>query len=204
MDSAPRNICAAPRSSDTQFSKAWAFQAASPAMLAAAPTRFREPGRSPRRHHRSRGRRRIETRISRISAIGDKPRRAATRASCNGATPIPRRLRIGATHCAIRVQNPQSASKNSHPRAWRPFPSVNSEASEIMGRFLPCFVTSFVDISFPHRFAFYPAFFPSRVTTFPRSFTTLFSAPVGIRKISSNNPVMAVKNSCMLSNRSRV
>jgi hypothetical protein len=61
------------------------------------------------------------------------------------------------------------------------------------------FVTSLL-----HRFAFYPAFFPSRVTTFPRSFTTLFSAPVGIRKISSNNPVMAVKNSCMLSNRSRV
>jgi hypothetical protein len=53
----------------------------------------------------------------------------------------------------------------------------------------------------------YPAFFfsaPSKVITFPRSFTTPFSAPVGIRKISSNNPVIAVKNSSMLSNRSRV
>src|SRR4029077_5636010 len=39
----------------------------------------------------------------------------------------------------------------------------------------------------------YPAFFfsaPSSVITFPRSFTTPFSAPVGIRRISSNNPVI--------------
>src|SRR5712692_5170705 len=48
------------------------------------------------------------------------------------------------------------------------------------------------------------AFFPSSVITFPRSFTTPLSAPVGIRIISSNNPVIAVKNSSMLSSRSRV
>src|ERR1700719_1189796 len=48
------------------------------------------------------------------------------------------------------------------------------------------------------------AFFPSKVITFPRSFTTPLSAPVGIRIISSNNPVIAVKNSSMLSSRSRV
>src|ERR1700687_5193649 len=53
----------------------------------------------------------------------------------------------------------------------------------------------------------HPAFFfsaPNNVITFPRSFTTPFNAPVGILKISSNRPVIAVKNSSMLSNRSRV
>src|SRR5882762_7739852 len=46
--------------------------------------------------------------------------------------------------------------------------------------------------------------FPQQRITFPRSFTTPFSAPVGIRIISSNNPVIAVKNSSILSSRSRV
>jgi hypothetical protein len=36
------------------------------------------------------------------------------------------------------VQNLHSASKNSHPRAWRPLPSVNSEVSEIIIAFSPC------------------------------------------------------------------
>jgi hypothetical protein len=31
------------------------------------------------------------------------------------------------------VQNAHSASKKSQPRACRPFPSVNSDVSEIMG-----------------------------------------------------------------------
>ena len=48
------------------------------------------------------------------------------------------------------------------------------------------------------------AFLPNSVITLPRNFTTPFNAPVGIRKISSNNPVITVKNSSMLSSRSRV
>src|ERR1700689_2860603 len=51
----------------------------------------------------------------------------------------------------------------------------------------------------------FAAFFcPSNVTTLPRNFIAPFSAPVGIRTTSSNNPVMPVKNSSMLSRRSRV
>src|ERR1700722_4562784 len=49
------------------------------------------------------------------------------------------------------------------------------------------------------------AFFcPSNVTTLPRNFIAPLSAPVGMRTTSSNNPVMPVKNSSMLSSRSRV
>jgi hypothetical protein len=72
------------------------------------------------------------TRISRINSVFDKPSSTPTRSSCNGATAIPRRCKIGANHRAIRVQHLHSASKNNHARACRPFPSVNSEASEIM------------------------------------------------------------------------
>jgi hypothetical protein len=71
-------------------------------------------------------------RISRSNSASDNPSNAGTRGSCSGATPNPRLARMGASHRAIRVQNPQSASKNNHPRACRPFPSVNSDAREIM------------------------------------------------------------------------
>jgi len=50
----------------------------------------------------------------------------------------------------------------------------------------------------------HPAFFPSRVKTLPLNFPTPFNAEVGIRNTSSNNPVIIVKNSSMLSRRSRV
>jgi len=45
------------------------------------------------------------------------PSSPLTRGSCKGATPSPLRARIGASHRAIRVQNPHSASKNNHPLA---------------------------------------------------------------------------------------
>src|SRR5437016_55680 len=131
-------------------------------------------------------------RISRINSSRDNPSSAPTRGSCSGASAMPRRSRIGASHRAMRVQNLHSASKNSHPRACRPFPSVYSLTSEIM-IFLRC--------RYPA--AFFRSF-PRSVITFPRSFTTPFRAPVGMRIISSNNPVIAVKNSSMLSSRSRV
>src|SRR6266478_6631734 len=126
--------------------------------------------------------------ISSINSSRGNPSNAPTRGSCSGASAIPRRSRIGAIHLAVRVQNRHSASKNSHPRACRPFPSVYSLTSEIM-------------VSYPAAFVLLE---PSNVMTFPRSFTTPFSAPVGMRMISSNSPVIAVKNSSILSSLSRV
>src|SRR5258707_3998 len=126
--------------------------------------------------------------ISKSSRSRGIPSSSPTRGSCSGASAIPRRSRIGAIHRAVCTQNLHSASKNNHPRACRPSPSVYSHTSEIM--------------------ASYPAAFvllePSNVITLQRNFTTPFSAPVGMRMISSNNPVIAVKNSSMLSSRSRV
>src|SRR5277367_1775867 len=60
------------------------------------------------------------------------PRRAPTRGSCKGASPYPRRERIGSNHLASRTQNVHSASKKSQPLACRPFPSVYSLVKEIM------------------------------------------------------------------------
>src|SRR5256884_662287 len=70
--------------------------------------------------------------ISRINSSRDNPSSEPTRGSCSGASAIPRRSRIGASHRATRVQNLHSASENSHPRACRPFPSVYSLTREIM------------------------------------------------------------------------
>jgi hypothetical protein len=70
--------------------------------------------------------------ISKSNSCGGIASSAPTRGSCSGASAIPRRSRIGAIHLAIRVQNLHSASKNSQPRACRPFPSVYSLTSEIM------------------------------------------------------------------------
>src|SRR5712692_1242025 len=80
--------------------------------------------------------------ISRINSSRDNPSNAPTRGSCSGASAIPRRSRIGAIHFAILVQNRHFASKNNHPRACRPFPSVYSLTSEIMASSLPYFLTS--------------------------------------------------------------
>src|SRR6266436_3795342 len=80
--------------------------------------------------------------ISRISSSRGIPSSAPTRGSCSGANDIPRRSRIGAIHLAIRVQNRHSASKNNHPRACRPFPSVYSLTKEIMVSSLPYFVAT--------------------------------------------------------------
>src|SRR6266480_3640090 len=49
-----------------------------------------------------------------------------------------------------------------------------------------------------------PAFLPSMVTTLPRNLRTPFSAPAGMRITSSNNPVIAVRNSSMSVKRSLV
>src|SRR2546430_4943584 len=78
--------------------------------------------------------------ISRINSSRDNPSSAPTRGSCSGASAMPRRSRIGASHRAMRVQNLHSASKNSHPRACRPFPSVYSLTSEIISSLLPYFL----------------------------------------------------------------
>src|SRR6266576_2319071 len=50
----------------------------------------------------------------------------------------------------------------------------------------------------------HPAFLPSMVTTLPRNFSTPFSAAAGMRITSSNNPVIAVRNSSMSVKRSLV
>src|SRR5467141_2867927 len=155
--------------------------------------------------------------ISRIKYSRGNPSSAPTRGSCRGASAIPRLSRIGAIHLAVRVQNRLSASKNNHPRACRPFPSVYSLTSEIIAVLLPSSLFSASSANsvlsalnllrlFSEAFNFQPvaAFFPSSVITLPRRFTTPFNAPVGMRIISSNNPVIAVKNSSMLSIRSRV
>jgi hypothetical protein len=73
-----------------------------------------------------------KSRISRKSSSRDIPRSAPTRGSCKGATASPLLSSIGASHRTIRVQNAHSTSKNNHPRACRPFPSVNSDVSEII------------------------------------------------------------------------
>src|SRR6267142_1615058 len=75
--------------------------------------------------------------ISRINSSRDNPSSAPTRGSCSGASAIPRRSKYGAIHRAILVQNLHSASKNNHPRACRPFPSVYSLTSEIIAVLLP-------------------------------------------------------------------
>src|SRR5256886_9432576 len=75
--------------------------------------------------------------ISRINSSRDNPSSAPTRGSCSGASAMPRFSRLGASHRAMRVQNLHSASKNSHPRACRPFPSVYSLTSEIIAVLLP-------------------------------------------------------------------
>lgn len=66
------------------------------------------------------------------SSRRDMPSNAPTRGSCSGATPIPRRRRMGVSQRAVRVQKPHSASKKSHPRALRSYLSVNSLARVIM------------------------------------------------------------------------
>src|SRR6266481_2349172 len=149
--------------------------------------------------------------ISRINSSRDNPSTTPTRGPCSAATASPRRSRIGASHCAILVQNLHPASKKNNPRACGPFPSGSSLTNEIIAvLFFPSFLFSVFSVlslfAFSEPFDFQPltAFFPSNVITFPRSFTTPFNAPVGIRIISSNNPVIAVKNSSMLSSRSRV
>lgn len=126
-------------------------------------------------------------RISRRRSCGVSPSSAPTRGSCRGAIPSPRFSKAGAMACATRVQNLQSASKNNHPRACRPFPSVYSSTREIM--------------AYPATF-FAP--FPSNVITLPRSFATPLSVPAGIRITSSNMPLITVRNSSMLSRRSLV
>src|SRR5215472_148469 len=70
--------------------------------------------------------------ISFIKSSYDKPSSSATRGSCSGANAIPRRSMMGASQRAMRVQNLQSASQKSQPRACRPFPSVYSLTSEII------------------------------------------------------------------------
>src|SRR5258706_12528542 len=75
--------------------------------------------------------------ISSINSSRGIPSSAPTRGSWSGASAIPRRSRIGAIHLAVRVQNLHSASKNNHPRACRPFPSVYSLTSEIIAVLLP-------------------------------------------------------------------
>src|SRR5580704_6983004 len=80
-----------------------------------------------------------KSRISRSNSSRDIPSKAPTRESCRGATASPLRSKIGDNHRAIRVQNAHSTSKNNHPRACRPFPSVNSDVSEIMGFFFYAF-----------------------------------------------------------------
>ena len=85
------------------------------------------------------------SRISRKSSSRDIPSKDPTRGSCNGATASPLLSRIGANHRAILVQNPHLASKNNHPRACRPFPSVNSDVSEIMA-FLLCALCALCDL----------------------------------------------------------
>lgn len=137
-------------------------------------------------------------RISRSRSVSDKPRSAPTRGSCRGATPSARFSRMGSSHRAIRVQKRHFASKNSQPRAWRPLPSVNSELSEIMFS-----VLDLPELSI-HQPAALVLFEPSSVMTLPRNFETPFNAPVGMRRTSSNKPVMVVRNSSMLSSRSRV
>jgi hypothetical protein len=129
-------------------------------------------------------------RSSRINSDRDKPNRTPTRGSCSVAVARPRRSRMGATQRAHCVQKPHSASKNSQPRACRPLLSVYSLAREIIVR--------------P---ASQPAFFfsfPSSVMTLPRSLPTPFNALTGMRSTSSHSPVMVVRNSSMLSRRSRV
>src|SRR5882672_11429123 len=82
--------------------------------------------------------------ISRIKSSRGNPSSAPTRGSCSGASAIPRLSRIGAIHLAVRVQNRHSASKNNHPRACRPFPSVYSLTSEIIAVLLPSSLFSFL------------------------------------------------------------
>lgn len=166
-------------------------------------------------------------RNSRSKSFRESPSNAPTRGSCSGASSRPRRLRIGASQRAIRVQNLQSASKKSQPRAWRPLLSVNSDVSEIMARLLSYFLVRaassvplcesqcprrlcviFDSSIFPRPQSSYAqplaALFPNSVMTLPRNLETLFSAPTGIRRISSNKPVIVVRNSSMVSSRSRV
>src|SRR5215472_1980231 len=70
--------------------------------------------------------------ISFINSSCDRPSNATTRGSWSGASAMPRRSRMGTSQRATRVQNLHSASKNSQPRACRPFPSVYSLTSEII------------------------------------------------------------------------
>src|SRR5208283_1977016 len=140
-------------------------------------------------------------RSSRNNSWRGMPNSALTRGSCNGATAKPRRVKMGSSQRAKRVQNPHSASKNSQPLACLPFPSVYSLASEIM--LAPVLLAIAIYLESLAQ----PAFFfslPSSVITFPRSLPTPFSAPTGIRRTSSNSPVMVVRKSSMLSSRSRV
>jgi hypothetical protein len=74
----------------------------------------------------------VMKRNSRKSSSRVIPRSAPTRGSCSGASANPRRVRIGASHRANRVQKEQSSSKKSQPFACRPFPSVYSLVREII------------------------------------------------------------------------
>src|SRR6267142_5367585 len=207
----PRRSSAAPQSSDILYAEFPSSPESSKSITMAGPTRSRAPAPPPHPPRHSGSRRSKETASPSLILLAVNP--AALPRADPATAPAPARAAPESAQaiarCVCRTGTPRQ--RKTTPARAGPFrpcthsPAKSSPSSSVL-RTLCYFSVSSVCFSScssvnPQPLA---AFFPSSVITLPRSFTTPFSAPAGIRIISSNKPVIAVKNSSMLSIRSRV
>ena len=182
----------------------------------AATTRSRAPAQPPHLPRRTGYRRSKET-ASPSSILPAAVQEALPRADpARAPAPVPASPESAPAiaRCACKTGTPRqrktTPARAAPSRPYTHSPAKSSPSSALCALCALFSVTSVLSFFplFPRlstlNFQLLTAFFPNSVITFPRSFTTPFNAPVGIRIISSNNPVIAVKNSNMLSIRSRV
>src|SRR6266403_1546490 len=193
---------AARQSSDILCAKLPSSRESSTPRARAATTRSRAPAPPPHPPRRTGYRRSGETAspASILPAAAQAVPPRVDPATAPAPVPASPESAPAIARCACRTGTPRQR-KTTPAHAAPSRPCTHSPAKSSLHLFL-YFVTSLF------RCCLHPAAFffsvPSNVITFPRSFTTPFNAPVGIRIISSNKPVIAVKNSSMLSIRSRV
>src|SRR6266849_6551139 len=212
----PPRSSVAPQSSDILCAKLPSSRESSTPKARAATTRSRAPEPPPHPPRRTGYHRSKET-ASPSSILPAADQEALPRADpARAPAPVPASP-VSAPAIARRAcktgtprQRKATPARAAPSRPYTHSPAKSSPSSTLCALYAFFSVTSVLSFFplFPRlstlNFQLLTAVFPSSVITFPRSFTTPFNAPVGIRIISSNNPVIAVKNSSMLSSRSRV
>src|SRR5579859_3062717 len=204
--SSPPRSSGASRFAGTRSAESPSFRGSSQATRGAAPTRSRAPEQDKHPLRQIAVRRKAKAGFRATVLRATFP--TALRHEDLAAAPQPSRAApesapaIAQTACRRRTprQKTTSLARAALFRLYTPSSAKSSvwDRHSCLSPFLSSLATS-TPCSQP-----LTAFFPSKVKTLPLNFTTPFNAPVGIRKISSNSPVIAVKNSSMLSSRSRV